>query len=262
MAKSKEQLGKIIRKAGEIFRVADAAAILEVSNIEAAKRLARWATQGWLTRIQRGLYALVPIEASTDRALEDAWILVPELFAPCYIGGWSAAEYWDFTEQLFRDVCVITERAIPKKTQQFHGVPFALTRINNALSFGTKIIWLKEKKILISDPHKTIIDMLYDPQLGGGIQHIMDCFKEYLKSSHFNPEQLGNYAEKLNNGAVFKRLGFLSEHELGKEHSITKLCKSRLTTGNAYLDPKLKGGALITNWRLFVPINIKENYDT
>lgn len=262
MANSKEQLGKIVRKTGEIFKVADAAVILELSHVEAAKRLARWVRQGWLTRIQRGLYALVPIEAATDRALEDEWVLVPELFVPGYIGGWSAAEYWDFTEQLFRDVCVVTERTVRKKTHQYHGITFVLTRINKALSFGTKTIWLKEKKILISDPHKTIIDILYDPQLGGGIQHVMDCFKEYLKSSHFDSEQLTAYAEKLDNGAVFKRLGFLAERELGKEHAITKLCKSRLTTGNAYLDPKLKGGALITRWRLFVPINIKKNYDT
>jgi predicted transcriptional regulator of viral defense system len=262
MANSREQLGKIIRKSGEIFRVADVALALDVSHIEAAKRLARWSKQGWLTRIQRGLYALVPIEASTDRALDEAWILVPELFNPCYIGGWSAAEYWDFTEQLFRDVCVITERAIPHKALKFHGIPFVLTRISNSLSFGTKIIWMKEKKVLISDPHKTIIDMLYDPQLGGGIQHVMDCFKEYLKSPHKDIDQLGNYAVKLRNGAVFKRLGFLCEHELGKEHELTKLCRSHLTTGNAYLEPKLKGGALITNWRLFVPINIKKRHDT
>ena len=262
MANSKEQLGKIIRKVGEIFRVADAAQVLEVPHTEAAKRLARWSRQGWLTRIQRGLYSLVPIEATSDIALDEAWILAPELFSPCYIGGWSAAEYWDFTEQLFRDICVITERPIPKKAQKFHGIQFVLTRISKSLSFGTKIIWMKEKKILVSDPHKTIVDMLYDPKLGGGIQHVMDCFKEYLKSSHKNLEQLGEYSEKLGNGAVFKRLGFLCEIELGKEHELTKLCRSRLTTGNAYLDPKLKGGALITRWRLFVPINIKENYDS
>ena len=262
MANSKEQLGKIVRKTGEIFKVNEVAQILEISNIEAAKRLARWTKQEWLTRIQRGLYALVPIEASSNTAIEEAWILAPELFDPCYIGGWSAAEYWDFTEQIFRDICVVTERIVHRKTQKIHGIHFVLTHINKDLSFGTKIIWMKEKKVFVSDPHKTIIDMLYDPKLGGGIQHVMDCFKEYLKSSHKNIEQLGSYAGQLNNGAVFKRLGFLCEHELGKENVLTKLCRSHLTKGNAYLDPKLKGGALITNWRLFVPINIKEKYDS
>ena len=51
----------------------------------------------------------VPVEAlSTDRAVEDAWVLVPTSFwLPQPIGGWSAAEHWDLTEQIFRDVCVL-----------------------------------------------------------------------------------------------------------------------------------------------------------
>lgn len=257
MTRPKEQIGTIIRQTGEIFKVSDVALVLGISNNEASKRLARWKKQGWLTRIQRGVYATVPIDATTtDRVLEDAWILVPELFSPGYVGGWSAAEYWDFTEQLFRDICVITERQVPRKIRQIHNTSFVLTHIKNATAFGTKTVWQQEKKILISDPHKTIIDILYDPQLGGGMQHVMDCFTEYIKSSHFNSELLGGYAEKLKNGAVFKRLGFLCERELGKDHLLTRLCKSHITKGNINFTPNLKGRNLITRWRLFVPQDI------
>jgi predicted transcriptional regulator of viral defense system len=259
MARPKEQLGEIIRKTGEIFKVSDVAAALGISNQESAKKLARWTNQGWLARIKRGLYAAVPIDATTtERALEDSWVLVPELFSPCYIGGWSAAEYWDFTEQIFRDICVITERHIPQKKLELHNISFMITRIKNALGFGTKQIWRLDKKVLISDPHRTIIDMLYDPELGGGIQHVTECFAEYIKSSHFNVDILSSYTEKLNNGAVYKRLGFLCERTLGQDHQLTKLCKMHLTKGNSYLDPKQKDGALITRWKLFVPLKFKD----
>lgn len=257
MKRPKEQLGEIIRQAGEIFNISQSSKILCISRTEVAKKLARWKKQGWLTRIQRGLYAIVPIDATTtDRALADEWVLVPELFAPAYIGGWSAAEHWDLTEQLFKDICVITEHPVPHKIQKIHNTSFFLTHIKNATIFGTKTVWRQERKILLSDPHKTIIDMLYDPQLGGGIQHVTDCFAEYLKSSYSNADLLGSYAEKLNNGAVFKRLGFLCEKNLGKDHLLTRLCRSHLTKGNIFFDPKLKNGHLITRWRLFVPINI------
>jgi len=41
----------------------------------------------------------VPLESRTaDVPLEDPWLIAERLFAPCYIGGWSAAEYLDLTE--------------------------------------------------------------------------------------------------------------------------------------------------------------------
>ena len=39
-------------------------------------------------------------------------------------------------------------------------------------------------------------------------------------------------------------------------HSLIAACKSRLSKGNAQLDPSLKGDRLITRWRLFVQANL------
>jgi predicted transcriptional regulator of viral defense system len=254
----KKQLGILIREAGEIFTVCDAATVLGTSNIETAKTLARWTQQGWLTRVRRGLYAVVPIEAlDTEQAFEDTWVIIPDLFSPCYIGGWSAAEHWDLTEQLFRDICVLTEKQVIHKKQEIHNIPFMLTHIPSSLNFGTKTIWKKNKKIQVSDPPKTILDMLHTPKLGGGIQHVIDCFKEYINSSHFNPEQLIAYAIKINNGAVFKRLGFLSSKLIGEKEQITILCHEHLTKGTAYIDPSFKEGKLVANWRLIVPTHLQ-----
>lgn len=258
MVRPKKHLGMLVREAGEIFTVRTASVILGISNIETAKILARWAQQGWLTRIRRGFYAIVPIEASdTKQALEDAWIIIPELFSPCYVGGWSAAEYWDLTEQLFRDICVLTEKPVIHKKKEIHNIPFLLSHIPASLNFGTKTVWKKGNKIQVSDPHKTILDMLRTPHLGGGIQHIIDCFKEYIKSNHSNYEQLMTYAIKMNNGAVFKRLGFLSSELIGANESLTLLCHERLTKGTTHIDPSFKNGKLITRWRLILPENLQ-----
>ena len=64
--------------------------------------LSYWNKQGWVRRIQRGFYMPIPIESdSRDVSIEDPSLAAMQLFSPCYIGGWSAAEYWDLTEQLF-----------------------------------------------------------------------------------------------------------------------------------------------------------------
>jgi len=53
--------------------------------------------------------------------------------------------------------------------------------------------------------------MLDDPALGGGIQHVSDCLAAYLKRADRDDARLIGYADRLGNGAVFKRLGFLAE---------------------------------------------------
>jgi predicted transcriptional regulator of viral defense system len=250
---ARTRVSQLIREAGELFTVADVARILKISSVEAARSLSRWRKQGWFVRIKRGLYAAVPIEAETsDRALESPWTLVPKLFGNAYIGGWSAAEHWDLTEQLFRDICVFTAQPVGRRKQVFHNVPFMVMHAPIENHFGTTAIWRMETKVLVSDPARTMIDMLSNPAVGGGIQHVIDCLRQYFENADFKHDLLVEYGDRLGNRAVFKRLGFLTSNLLGEEHPLVAACASRLSKGNAQLDPSLKGAELITRWRLFV----------
>ena len=253
-SRTRERLGLLLREGGDVFTVEAAANILGVSRKDAAKVLARWCKQGWLSRIKRGVYVPLPLESiSNDRCLQDAWIVIPELFGPAYVGGWSAAEHWDLTEQLFRDICVFTTRPVARRHQTVHNIQFVVTHIAPDQQFGTKTVWKKEMKLSVSDPTRTIVDMLSSPWTGGGIEHVIDCFKNYIESQHCKPQQLVEYAERLGNAAVFKRLGFLAEQLFSGNDILVTACKSRLSKGNAQLDPALKGDKLITRWRLFIP---------
>lgn len=66
------------------------------------------------------------------------------------------------------------------------------------------------------------------------------------------PETLVQYAKRLGNGAVFKRLGFLAERQ-GRDGSIVSACQRNMTEGKAKLDPALASPRLIGRWRLWVP---------
>lgn len=100
--KDRERLAEVLRAARGTISVGEAASVLGLSRAAAAKLLARWAQKGWLSRVHRGLYVPVPLESrSADVPLEDPWVIAVRLYEPCYIGGWSAAEYWGLTEQIF-----------------------------------------------------------------------------------------------------------------------------------------------------------------
>ncbi|MDU6730719.1 MAG: type IV toxin-antitoxin system AbiEi family antitoxin domain-containing protein, partial [Bradyrhizobium sp.] len=117
--------------AGDVIHGDDVVTALGLDRIAAAQRLSRWAEQGWLRRVGRGAYVAASIDTmGADRVLDDPWVLVPALFAPAYIGGRTAAEHWDLTEQIFKDVFVMTAQAVRQKRQGRHGTPFSLKHID------------------------------------------------------------------------------------------------------------------------------------
>lgn len=246
-------MARLVRAAGDVISVEGAAKVLDLDRTSAAKALARWTQQGWLRRVGRGSYVPVTLDALQNNfVLDDPWVLVPALFAPAYVGGRTAAQHWDLTEQMFNDVVVMTTRPVRQKSQQRHGVTFTLKHIDETRLFGTKSVWRGKSKTLVSDVHRTIVDMLTDPAIGGGIQHVSDCFSAYMKRVDRDDAQLLDYADRLANGAVFKRLGFLAEIDPNGT-TLVAPCLERLTKGNAKLDPALPCPRLATRWRLWVP---------
>jgi len=146
----------------------------------------------------------------------------------------------------------MTARAVRAKSQQRHGTHFSLKHVRQDMIFGTKTVWRGRTRIAVSDVHRTIIDMLDDPDLGAGIQHVADCLAVYFERKDRDDDKLIAYADRVGNGAVFKRLGFLAERGSGTV-TLVEACRARLTQGNAKLDPRLSCRRLISQWRLLMP---------
>ena len=250
----RERLSAVLRGSKGSVTVEQAAQALNATRTDTAKMLSRWCKKGWLARVKRGLYVPVPLESrSADVSLEDPWAIAEKLYSPCYIGGWSAAEYWDLTEQIFRTTIVITEQKPRNRNPTLMGSQYKLKTIGKEKVFGLKTVWRGQVKVQVSDPTRTILDMLSDPKLGGGIRSVEDMLKNYLRSEMSNLNLLVEYARRLGNGAVLKRLGFLLERNDVSEKTIIDKCLSGLTKGKVKLDTSLKSNRLITRWKLWVP---------
>lgn len=251
----RKHLGKLLQASKESFTVAEAAQILGVSRYRAASLLFAWAKRGWLYRIRRGLYIPIPLQSdSTEVTPEEPWLIAHKLFSPCYIGGWTAAHHWGFTEQLFNSIYVMTTKKVHQREQHLNGVNFKIKTILPKRIFGTQAIWSGKVKIGISDPTKTIIDGLNDPAVFGGIRMVADVLSVYIHSKEFNQEKLLKYATDMQNSTIFKRLGYLIEQlAFDASNNITSICKKKLKSGYSQLDPSVKGDQLETRWNLWVP---------
>ena len=126
--------------------------------------------------------------------------------------------------------------ATPKRKRPIlydNTVPIEFITIKPRKFFGWTTMKIKGDKFNISDPEKTIIDSLDLPQYSGGITEISNALRHHLDYS-----KLIEYADRLGNRTVHKRLGYLAtllDLDL-PEHITTELVQN-ISSGYSWLDP-------------------------
>jgi predicted transcriptional regulator of viral defense system/predicted nucleotidyltransferase len=250
--KNRKLLDTLTRTNKGPFSSKDAAKILGLREEDARIWLSYFARKGWLSRVKRGLYITVPLGTISPKDhKENPWIIVDKVFSPCYIGGWSAAEYWEFTDQIFNSIVVFTLRKFRNKRMNIKGTEYLL-KFRNPKYFGkTKTVWIENHKIQISDPVQTIIDILDDPSAGGGIRNVSDIVREYFNSKYRNDGTIIDYIETRKNRTAYKRLGYLIETLEIDASDLRETCRNKVSSGFTLLDPMRKPkGKFTSRWNL------------
>jgi predicted transcriptional regulator of viral defense system len=240
--------------------VADVLAVRPVTVPHAAQILARLARKGWLVRVGRGAYSVVPLGSPGAAASSaDAWALAMALFAPCYISGWTAAEHWDLTEQIFNAISVVTSRPQRHRERIVAGIRFVFRTADQSTFFGITRVWNGSQRVDVADPHRLVIDILAAPDFGGGARHTLDVLRHYFRSKHADPDKLIVYAQRFGKGVVFKRLGYCAETFGAPSTDWLELCKAGMSQGISQLDPNgPKQGRVVSRWRLRINIPVDE----
>ena len=255
----RERLSKLLRNTQTTISVSEAAEILGLSTIQAAKILALYNKKGWLRHIYQGLYLPVPLDSPTNEIIaEEPFVIAQKIFSPCYIAGMNAANHWDLTEQIFQSITIMTQKQIKERTPEIAGAHYNIHTIHPRYFFGLKPVWFNNVKVNISDPTRTIVDMMLFPQFCGGLNFICDVLKNYFNSKYKDTDLLVNYLEKTENGAALKRAGFLIEKYYPDESKLINFCLNNITKGYSKIIPKIENRSLVRRWNLWVPTHWKE----
>jgi predicted transcriptional regulator of viral defense system len=214
--------------------------------------------KGWLSRVRRGLYITVPLgTVNPQEYKENPWVVANRVFAPCYIGGWSAAEHWEFTDQILNSVAVFTLRRYRTKTMQVQGTDFVLKFINKKYFGQTKQVWIDNSKVQVSDPIQTVVDILDDPSIGAGMRNVVDIVDEYFKSQYRNDDNIVKYINKRNNRTIYKRFGYIIETCDIDALKLKKICEKNISAGFSLLDPAVEAkGHFNSKWNLRINVSI------
>jgi predicted transcriptional regulator of viral defense system len=259
--KNRKLLDALNRSGKNIFSIKDASNIIGLPIKKTSLYLGYLTRRGWLARVKRGLYISVPLGTDNPQEYkENPWIVANRIFSPCYIGGWSAAEHWELTEQIFNSICVVTSRSFRRKNTTIQGTAFLLKYLNSDLykHMHIKSAWVENVKIQVSDPTQTIVDILDDPSSGGGIRHVNDIVKNYFESGHKDEAKLLAYIGERRNKTIYKRLGYILETLNIPADKVIKSCLKNISQGYSTFDPAIKNkGVYNRRWNLRVNAEIK-----
>lgn len=169
--------------------------------------LSRLEKKGWIERIEKGKYIVIPLGAEKGKYTLHEFVLGSYLVDPCIISYWSTLNYYGFTEQIPRTIFIQTTSRKKHQEITIFGIKYKIIRIKKEKMFGTEKAWFEETQINLTNREKTIIDCLDKPQYSGGIIEVAKA----LRTEEYDKKILVKYAKKINNTGVIRRLGYICE---------------------------------------------------
>ena len=208
---------------------------------------------GWVVPLRRGLYALssaVPGVAAVHE-FEVAMALVQ----PAAVSHWSALQHHGLTEQIPRQVFVLTttDGSVPRKrvseiTGRKSGYPvngtvYQFAQVRPERYFGVEKIWMGDAPVSITDLERTLLDGLAMPQRCGGFGEVIHAFGEAMP--RLDVERIVEYAQRLG-PAIAKRAGWVLERHGCETPQIEELAALPIK-GHRKLDPTGPGKGVYNN---------------
>lgn len=199
-----------------------------------------------LSRIERGKYCRANF---TD-----------EKIIGCFIGNSGAIAYWSalsahgLTEQFPNNVFIQTSK--PKRNKTVFGTSYKFVNVAASKITGILTQGQGNRKYLITDIEKTIVDCFDLPGHSGGYAELIRAFNQ----AKLNSEKMIIYCTAINNIAATKRMGFCAEllDKKGLKNFI-RYAKQQINKKYNVFDPAgTDNGEFVNKWRLRLNISRDE----
>ena len=172
----------------------------------------------WIVSLRRGLYALSATVPGVAAAHE--FEIAMALVEPAMISHWSALQHHGLTEQVPRDVFVLTTKGtwIPRSRESKQRRPsgsyavgdttYRFIQIKRDRFFGAEKVWVGDARVSVTDLERTLLDGLSMPQHCGDFAEVIHAFQ--VAKDRLCVERTAGYAIRLG-VTTAKRLGWLLE---------------------------------------------------
>lgn len=208
--------------------------------VEALYHLRR---NNWIVSLRRGLYALSSMVPGV--AIVHEFEVAAALVSPAMISHWSALHFHGLTEQIPRDVFVLTttDAWTPRPRQgraarSGSGFPagdatYRFVQVKPDRFFGGGLRWIGEVRVPMTDLERTLLDGLSMPRYCGDFAEVLHAVQ--VGMDWLNIELISEYAVRLG-VTTAKRLGWVLESQ-GVPRSKLAVLAELPVKGYCKLDP-------------------------
>ncbi len=244
-------LSALLLKGKRLFTYADAAQIYG-DKPGLRGMLSSLVKSGWLQRIEKGKYLILPLEAgSSGQWSEHEFVVASYLIQPYYIGFQSALNYYGYSEKVSKTVYIVSTRRKLKPIVNISGVNYQFVNLDKRKVYGINKVLISNQKVNLSDREKTIIDCLHMQEYCGGIATIAQAM--WYGREELDFLRLSRYAVRYGNKAVCQRLGYLMETLDIKNLNASAILSSNISGSYARLDTLAPAqGKHISKWKIRV----------
>ena len=199
-------------------RVRELAPRVGLKDSYVAESLYHLRKNNWIVSLRRGLYALSLTVPGVAAAHE--FEIAMSLVDPAMISHWSALHHHGLTEQVPRDVFVLTTKGtwVPRsresKQRQSSGsyavgdTTYRFVQVKRSRFFGAEKVWVGDARVSVTDLERTLLDGLSMPRHCGDFAEVLHAFQ--MAMDRLNTERITEYATRLG-VTTAKRLGWALE---------------------------------------------------
>ena len=256
--RSSHLLATLAGRGRSIFSTEEAHQTLGGSRASTYKLLHDLVQRGWLQSLDKGQFLIIPLAAGTERWYTIHEFLIAQHLAPeGYIAYWTALHHHGLTEQVPRTVWIATHRRRRERT--INGVTYTFVTLRSHKIFGQQPVWIEGQRVSLASLEKSLVDALDHPAHCGGIVEVAKALSTALTERDISLEGLSDYAGRMGNRAIFKRLGYLCEQLDLPVANLIEQWQAMLSAGYARLDPDRPAtGTYNQRWRLLVNVTEAE----
>jgi len=217
-------------------------------SVAKVKRMTGWKTssiknvlhsltkKGVLVHLGNNLYV------DSGKIAENIFSIATLARPPSYISFWTACSYYGFTEQQVKTIQLVSPHQYPPL--EIGTYPIETIAVLPKRFFG----YQKILNFAIAEKERLLVDLLYKPELCGGIGEVKKCLKAMWPE--IRQKIVIEYLITFGNKSCFARLGYLLE-ELQIKNTIKQILLKHLPACFVKLNPARKNAPNYNKrWRI------------
>jgi len=168
--------------------------------------LTRWQRKGYILKLRQGFYSFAEYVSQPNFV----FFISNYIYKPSYISLHSALAFYGIIPEAVTQITAVSAL----KTAGFENGfgSFSYMKIKEDLFFGYDILPLGKRNVLMAQPEKAILDLLYlypFYNTGSEIENLR--FDEHFIFNELNIEKLAMYLDKFKNKNLKKRVKFFTD---------------------------------------------------